>query len=44
MHLVVRFVLDDPAQLARALGVPEADLDDVVVGWLAELVRSVTVR
>lgn len=44
LHTVVRFALDDPADLATTLGVPEADLDRVVVAWIASLLRSVTFR
>lgn len=41
LHLVVRFVLDDPAQLRHGLAVAEdADLDRVVCAWLASLMRA----
>jgi AcrR family transcriptional regulator len=43
-HLIVRFVLDDPRDLAATLGVPVGDVDPVVTGFIGRLVRSVTVR
>lgn len=38
MHLTVRLVLEDPAQLARMIGVAEDRLEDEVVAWLGDLV------
>src|SRR5690606_5661043 len=41
VHLVVRFVLEDPAELGDAVGVSAERVDEVVVAWLARLVRAV---
>ncbi|MCB9664858.1 MAG: TetR/AcrR family transcriptional regulator [Alphaproteobacteria bacterium] len=40
MHLLVRFVLDDPADLADSLQVDLDDLDATMVRWLTHLVRA----
>lgn len=40
MHLLVRFVLDDPADLADSLQLPEEEVDARMVTWLAHLVRA----
>jgi AcrR family transcriptional regulator len=40
-HLVVRFVLEDPAQLARQMALPDGeDGDATVVDWFAHLLRT----
>lgn len=39
VHLVVRFVLEDPEQLRRMLQV-EGDLDEALVDWLTELLGA----
>lgn len=40
MHLLVRFVLDDPTQLAASLGIAREEVDDRVVRFLATLVKA----
>lgn len=40
-HLVVRFVLDDPAYLRVTLAIgPDDDVDDVLVAWIARMMRA----
>jgi AcrR family transcriptional regulator len=37
MHLTVRFVIENDTQLARQAGIDEAQIDEVIVDWLAGL-------